>query len=63
MEFPNAVEVSPRVALGKKLGTETYNTYTCLIVDTFKHNLWKAVAPEANNRETRNLNLEMQKGR
>jgi len=63
VEFPNAVEFSPRVALGKKLGPETYNTYTCPIVDTLKNYLWKAVVPEASNRGTQNLNLKMQKGR
>ena len=35
MELPNAVEILPTVALKKRQGTESDNTYDCPIFDIF----------------------------
>jgi len=46
MEIHNAAEILPKVALQKRQGTESENTYTCLITDTFGRYLWKVIASQ-----------------
>ena len=46
VELPNAVEISAIVALEKRQGTESDDTYNCLIIDTFGLYLQKAINPE-----------------
>lgn len=43
----------------KYTGIECDNTYTCPIIDTLKHYIWKAIAPEVRSRGTQNLELEV----
>jgi len=57
MELHNAAEILLKVALQKRHGMESENTYDCLIIDTFGCYLWKAIAPEASNRGTPKLEL------
>lgn len=59
MELPSAAEILPTVTLQKRQETESENAYIILIIDTFEHYLWKAIAPEARNKGTPNLELEV----
>ena len=46
METHNAAEILPKVALQKRQGKESENTYTRLIIDTFGRYLWKVIASQ-----------------
>jgi len=58
MELHNAAEILLKVALQKRQGMESENTYNYLIIDTFGCYLQKAIAPEASNRGTPKLELK-----
>jgi len=57
MELHNAAEILLEVALQKRQGMESENTYDYLIIDTFGCYLWKAIAPEASDRGNPKLEL------
>jgi len=45
---------------GKKYtGIESDNKYTCPIIHTLKHYIWKVIAPEVRSGGTQNLELEV----
>ena len=59
MELPNAAEILPTVALKKKQGTESDNTYNCPILIYY---FWKAIAPEPSNKGTPKVGTQSVKG-
>ena len=61
VELPNDAEISPTVALEKRQGTESGNTYNCPIIDTFRLYLWKTIAPKTSNGGTPNLKLRVRR--
>ena len=58
VELHNGAEILPTVALEIRQGTESHNTYTYPIVDTFGHNIWKATVPEQVKVEHQIWNLK-----
>ena len=59
MELPNAAEILPTVALEKRQGTESDNTYNCPIFGYIRTYLWKAKEP--SNGGTPNLELRVRR--
>jgi len=53
--FPMSQKPYRSVALEKRQETESNSTYTCSIIDTCGHYLWKAIAAQASRRGTPNL--------
>ena len=47
---------SREVTLGKKHGTESDNTYICLIIALSEFKLWKVIAPEPRKTEHQTFN-------
>lgn len=58
MELHNGTEILPTVAIEMRQGTESHNTYTYPIVDTFGHYIWKATVPEQAKVEHQIWNLK-----
>ena len=61
MELPEVAENLPRVASEKEYWTKSKNKYNFLIIDTFGHYVWKAIAPEATNSGTLKLCFEVRR--
>jgi len=57
MVLPNTAEPLPICCLREE-EMESYSTYTCPIIDTSGHYLWKAIAAQASNRGTLNMGLK-----
>ena len=57
MELPEVADNSPRVASEKQYGMESENTCNFPIFDTFRHFIWKAIAPRSKHSRTPKLEL------
>ena len=54
--LPNNEGRSREVTLGKKHGTESDNTYICLIIALSEFKPWKVIAPEPSKAEHQTFN-------
>ena len=54
-------EILLTVALEKRQGMKSNNTHACMIVGTFGHYIWKAIAPEPSNEGIPNVERKVRR--